>query len=132
MPRPRMSVTIRGVTYPDAEAAAKALRVAKATVYCGIIRGDPDRIGIGRGRGPRSGKKGGLPPKPVTVAGRKFSSMAALARAIGRDPRCVRVSLRAGGLAQERIALAVIKLIAAEDMAARRAKDREQENLLDA
>ncbi len=42
MPRARMPVMIRGKTYPDAQAAAKALRVAPATVYCGIIRGNPD------------------------------------------------------------------------------------------
>ncbi len=123
--RQRMPVAIRGVTYPDAHAAAKALRVSVDTVYCGISRGNPDRIGLGPDYAARQ-RKGGLPPKPVTVAGQRFASMAELARAIGRDPRNVRNSLRAGGLARERIVRAVMALIAARENAAMRAAMRSE------
>ena len=126
MPRQKMPVMIRGVTYPDAEAAAKALRVAVDTVYCGIIRGNPDRIGLGPDYAARP-HKGGKPPKPVTVAGQRFASMAELARAIGREPRAVRVSLRAGGIAKDRIVRAVMALIAARENAAMRAAMKDQQ-----
>lgn len=120
MPRERMPVMIRGKLYADAHAAAKALRVAVSTVYCGVIRGNPDRIGLGPDYAARP-HRGGLPPKPVTVAGQRFASMAELARAIGRDPRNVRNSLRAGGLARERIVRAVMALVADRENAAMRA-----------
>ena len=123
MPRQRMPVLIRGVEYPDAHAAAAALGVSPDTVYCAIIRGNPDRCGLGPDYKARR-RAGGLPPKPVTIAGRKFASMAELARFLGRDPRAVRISLRAGGIAKGRIVMAVLKQIAAEENAARRAMDK--------
>lgn len=118
-----MPVLIRGVTYPSAREAAEALGVSVDTVYCAIIRGNPDRCGLGvdyqnRRRG------GGLPPKPVTVAGRQFASMADLARFLGRDPRAVRISLRAGATARGRIVMAVLKEIARQENEARRAMDK--------
>lgn len=116
MTRRRMSVTIRGVTYPDAQTAARALKVKPATVYCALCRGDIERVGLGVNYRQRA-TKGGRPPKPVTVAGRSFASMADLARAIGRDPRSVRLSLRAGSTARQRIILAVIQITAAQDQA---------------
>lgn len=125
MPRERMQVMIRGKVYEDAHAAAKALRVAVDTVYCGISRGNPDRIGLGPDYRARP-RKGGLPPKPVVVAGQRFASMADLARALGRDPRNVRHSLRAGGLARERIVRAVMALVAARENAAMRAAMKDQ------
>ena len=123
MSRQRMSVEIRGVIYPDADAAAAALGVSPDTVYCAIIRGNPDRCGLGPDYQKRA-TKGGRPPKPVIVAGRRFASMADLARFLGRSPRAVRASLRAGGLARGRIVMAVMKQIAAEENAARRAMDQ--------
>lgn len=123
MSRQRMSVEIRGVIYPSAKAAARALGVSTATVYCALCRGDIDRVGLGVDYRKRA-TKGGRPPKPIIVAGRRFNSQADLARAIGRSPRALRVSLQAGGTAKERIALAVMKLIAQEENAARRAMDR--------
>lgn len=116
MTRHRMSVTIRGVTYPDAQAAARANDVAPATVYSALCRGDIDRVGLGQDYVKRV-TKGGKPPKPVIVAGRRFASTADLARALGREPRVVRVSLKAGALAKGRIVLAVMAMIAAEEQA---------------
>lgn len=118
-----MRVLIRGVEYPDVHAAAAAHNVTVATVYDAIIRRDPDSIGLGRGKVKRN-PKGGLPPKPITVAGQKFPSLAALARYIGRPPREVRTSLKRGELAQRRIVLAVMKRIAQQENAARRAADK--------
>lgn len=126
MPRENMPVMIRGKLYPDAKAAAKALRVSVDTVYCGISRGNPDRIGLGPDYAARP-HRGGLPPKPVTVAGQHFASMAELARAIGREPRAVRVSLRAGGIAKDRIVRAVMALVAARENAAMRAAMKDQQ-----
>lgn len=116
--RTRMQVCIRGKIYPDAKAAAKALGVALATVYCGISRGNPDRIGLGPDYKRRRRQGGGQKPKPVVVAGQRFASIADLARAIGRDPRNVRHSLRRGAIAKRRIALAVMKIVAARENAA--------------
>lgn len=121
-----MMIEIRGKVYPDAKAAAKAKKVAVSTVYDAVIRRNPDTIGLGRGARPKASRKGGKPPKPITVAGRRFASIAALARAIGREPRYVRASLKAGEIARNRIALAVMGLIAAEENAARRAVDRSE------
>jgi hypothetical protein len=118
-----MQVAVRGVVYPDARAAAKALKVAVSSVYCAVIRGNPDRLGLGPDyRRRRTG--GGLPPKPVTVAGQRFASMADLARAIGRDPRCVRKSLSGGPIARERIARAVMAIVAARENKALRSFTR--------
>lgn len=114
-----MRVFIRGKTYPDVKAAAADLGVATATVYCGIIRGNVDRIGLGVDYDARN-HRGGRPPKPVTIGGQRFASMADLARAIGRDPRNVRASLRRGAESQRRIALAVMRLTAKRENAALR------------
>lgn len=106
-----MPVLIRGKEYPSAKEAAKALGVATATVYCGVIRGNPDRIGLGPDYSARR-RGGGKPPQPVTIAGQHFPSMADLARAIGRDPRSVRASLKRGGEAHRRIVRAVMEIVA--------------------
>lgn len=114
MSRQRMPITIRGVTYPDAHAAGKALGVSYQTVYCAVCRGNIERVGLGIDYRNRR-VKGGKPPKPVIIAGRRFASIAALARALGREPRNVRISLKAGDVAKGRIVLAVLKMIAAEE-----------------
>lgn len=118
-----MQVQIRGKVYPSAPAAARALKVSVSTVYCAISRGNADRCGLGvdyenRARG------GGLPPKPIIVAGRRFASMADLARFLDRDPRAVRTSLRAGAVAKGRIVMAVMQEIARQENMARRAMDK--------
>ena len=121
-----MRVSIRGKTYPDVKAAAADLGVATATVYCGIIRGNVDRIGLGVDYEARN-HGGGRPPKPVTIGGQRFASMADLARAIGRDPRNVRASLRRGAESQRRIALAVMRLTAKRENAALRERGKSLE-----
>lgn len=126
MPRQNMPVVIRGERYIDCHDAAAALGVAVSTVYCGVIRGNPDRIGLGPDCAARR-RAGGLPPKPVKVCGEDFASMADLARAIGREPRNVRTSLKAGGLAKQRIILAVMRLIAARENAAMKAATKTKE-----
>ncbi len=111
-----MRVTIRDVTYDDVHEAARALGVTTATVYCGVISGNIEKIGLGQ-RGRQRPKGSGKPPKPITVAGRKFASIADLARSIDRPVGCVRRSLRGGETAQRRIVLAVMKLIAKDEQA---------------
>lgn len=125
MPREPMPVLVRGTTYPSAKACALALGVSVDTVYDAISRRDPDSIGLGRGNRPPASRKGGLPPKPITVAGRQFKSIADLARAIGRSPREVRASLRRGDEAKARIIRAVMALDAADFKSRRNALDRD-------
>ncbi len=110
-----MPVLVRGTIYPSARACAEALGVSVATVYCAISRRDPDSIGLGRGARPPGSRKGGRKPKPVTVAGQRFASLADLARAIGRDPRDLRASMRRGEQARQKIVVAVMKLVAARE-----------------
>ena len=125
--RSLMQVTIRGVTYRSAAEAAEALGVATATVYCALTRGDIDRVGIGVDYEARK-TKGGLPPKPVTVAGRRFASMADLARFVGMTPRAVRnVFSRGKDKARDDLVAKVLRIIAQEEKAARKARSDNQE-----
>jgi hypothetical protein len=120
-----MRVKIRGLIYESVRAAASANNVSADTVYDAVSRRDPDSVGVGRGKYDRCGMpKGGMPPTSVTIGGKKFPSMAALARYIGREPRNVRTALRSGGqLAQGRIVLAIMKREADEEVDQR--KDRQ-------
>lgn len=101
-----MPVTIRGVAYPSARHAAEALGVTVHAVYSGLCKGYIDRVGLGTDYASRK-VKGGR-PRAVIVAGRSFQTIAELARFLGRDPSCVRVSLRSGPEAQGRIVRAVM------------------------
>lgn len=122
-----MQVRVRGVVYPTVRACAEALGVSPATVYCAVSRRDTETLGYGRGRIKRN-KGGGLPPKPVVVAGRRFKSIADLARFIDREPRYVRASLRKGEKAQMNIVQAVMAAIEAEERMARQARQTEAED----
>lgn len=119
-----MQVMIRGKLYPSVRDAAKALRVAPATVYCGIVRGSIDRIGLGPDYKAR--RHGGGMRTPITVAGQRFNSIADLARAIGRDPKCVRQSLKAGDQARQGVVTAVMRMVADKENAAFRAAMRRE------
>ena len=79
--RAKMTVSIRGTTYPNAAAAAEAVGVSVATVYSAVIRGTTDTVGLGH-NGPNRGK-GGLPPKPLTIGHISFPSMRAASIALG-------------------------------------------------
>jgi len=115
-----MRVTIRGVTYASVKEAAQAIGVAPSTAACGLSRGDPDRIGLGLDYRARR-QRGGTPPKAVTICGQHFASIGDLARAIGRDPRAVRTSLRKGETARANLVRAVLRLIADRENAAMKA-----------
>lgn len=122
--RPIMPVEVRGKVYPSARAAAAALGVSVASVYCAISRGNIDRLGLGPDYSKKV-TKGGRAPKRIVVAGQEFPSIAALARALGRGRRAVGASLRAGDAARTRIALGVMALVAQRENAAMRASTRE-------
>lgn len=109
-----IKVCVRGVVYQSVAEAAKALGVKPSSVNSALSRGNPERLGIGN-KGRERPKGSGKPGKPVTIAGRTFSSIAELARAIGRPTRSVRASFRGGKNAQINLALAVMKLIAREE-----------------
>lgn len=118
-----MRVSVRGKTYDSVEEAAKANNVAVASVYCALTRGNIERLGLGVDYEARK-TKGGKPPKPVSVCGIKFESMAELARAIGREPKKLRQSLRRGNTAKMRIVRAVMKLVAERENAAMKEQSR--------
>jgi hypothetical protein len=103
-----MRVTVRGKTYETVRECADHFGISTATVYCAVSRRDPDSIGLGRGR-IKNNPGGGIPKRPVTVAGRRFASIAELARFIDRRPRDVCTSLHAGEIARSRIVTAVMK-----------------------
>lgn len=121
-----MTVLVRGVLYPSARAAAEALGVTKGTIYSALSRGTIDTVGLGTGSIPTSHVKT-IPPRSVTVAGKRFPSIAALARYIGRDPRNVRKSLLRGEKARAGLAVAVMKVAAARENEAMRKVMKAQE-----
>lgn len=74
MPFPEaMPIKIRGVTYKSSYEAARANNVARSTVYGALERGALDTVGL-RGR---------LLPRPVSVAGKRYTSERAAAKALG-------------------------------------------------
>lgn len=120
-----MSVVIRGKFYPSVPIAAKALKVATATIYDALSRGNIDRVGLGVDYKKRRNRGGS--PKPITIAGKTFPSMAELARSIGRSPKAVRASLCRGKEARLNITMAVLKLIAEQENIAMRKTLRTQD-----
>lgn len=109
-------VMVRGKTYPNVAAAAKALKVSEATVYCGISRGDPDRIGTGT---KRPGNKRKVPP--FTFGGLTFESKAAASLALGRNKKYVSRILACGSESQKMKLLAqLMKYQAKKELANRR------------
>lgn len=102
--REKMTITIRGITYPDVEAAAAALKVKPMTIYAAVTKGVTETVGSGRGR-PKNGRK----PKPITFAGQRFEGgVPELARVVGRPREGVRDSLQGGDVARQRLLLALM------------------------
>lgn len=89
-----MRVTIRGTTYQSVPEAAAALGVAPATIYSAVTRGRTDSIGLGKGN--RTPRRGGRPPKPVKIGSVLFPSMAEASRALGFERRYVQRVMTAG------------------------------------
>lgn len=108
-----MSIQIRGVVYPSVVEASAALGVTRQAIWSAISRGTIDRVGLGVDYKAR--KCPGGKPKPVIVGGKRFRSIADLARFIGRPPFSVRESLKAGEIAQGRITRAVLERLAKEE-----------------
>lgn len=77
----RMTVRIRGITYPTVEAAAEALGVSISTVHTGLKRGRPDYIGTGVARPDRA--YAGNREKGIQVGPVRWPSQAACARDLG-------------------------------------------------
>lgn len=71
-----LPVRIGGVDYTSAEAAAKALNVARAAIYSAIEDGDPDRVL----RAPRYNPSRCI---PLTIGNLTFPSRRAASRALG-------------------------------------------------
>lgn len=95
-PAPCMSIEIRGVVYPSAKHAAKALGVRPITVYAALNRGRLDTVGIGQGKGskrPLSGRK----PKPLKIGNVEFESQIEADRQLGYSAGAVSNILRKGG-----------------------------------
>ena len=70
-------VTVRGVTYPNAQACADALGVVRGTVLTARAKGTLDTLGTGRGT------------CPVTIRGVEYPSLVAAAAALGCHPSTI-------------------------------------------
>ena len=92
-----MPVRIRGKVYKSAKAAAKALKVSKANVYAMVTVGREDLIGIGTGKRADGSHSGGLPKKPITIAGVPFASLHEASLLLGLRPAHVGHVMRHGG-----------------------------------
>lgn len=113
-----MRVAIRGVTYPDVQTAADTLGVSPHTIYCAMTRGNIERVGLGvdyRNRVTR----GGLPPKPVTIGGISFKSLADLARYVGLPAKALRSRMARGDGPRQRVARMVMEATARAEHKAR-------------
>lgn len=81
MARVHRDLVIRGVIYPDADAAAAAMGVSAMTIRSHARAGTLDRCGLGL--------TGGNPGNPVKVRGRVFASGVEAARHFGVNPNSV-------------------------------------------
>lgn len=89
-----MRIEVRGKTYKDAHAAARALGVSVSTIYTALHRGTIDRVGIGAGRGTRDASR---QEKPVRIGPLTWRSRKDCAADLGVDERYVGKVLREGG-----------------------------------
>ena len=82
-------ITIRGVTYASAAAAAQAFGVTRENIYMARARGRLESVGLGmRGNQARA--------KPVTLCGLHFASVKQAAQAVGCHPDTLARRLRVG------------------------------------
>lgn len=82
-------ITIRGVTYASAAAAARALGVTKRAVYAARDLGRLETVGIGSGNS-------GARCRPVVLCGLAFPSITAAAQAVGADKKYISHRLATG------------------------------------
>lgn len=112
-----MPVTIRVVRYESVAEAAAAIKVTTSTIYRAIDSGTLDRCGLGMGNRVRRSPKAGHKPKPLTVGGRRFPSISALAKFIGRDVSCVRRALSNNANTRARVLRQAMAAIVKEELA---------------
>jgi len=72
-------ITIRGVTYPDVNAAAKAFGIGADAIRQAARAGRLDRVGMPKG----------CEPMPVRIRGKDYADAKAAARALGVTPNAV-------------------------------------------
>ncbi|MEC7763369.1 MAG: hypothetical protein VX874_15815 [Pseudomonadota bacterium] len=80
-------IVIRGESFPDANAAAKAHKVTPDAVRLAARTGKLDLVGLGYPR---------IDPTPVLIAGRTFASAADAARAFGKTAHAVWKAINEG------------------------------------
>lgn len=80
-------ITVRGVTYPDANAAAAALGVSAEAVRIAIRKGTAHRIGT---------RAVGSEPMPVLVNGQIFESARSAAAQLGLKPSTIYRAINEG------------------------------------
>lgn len=90
-----MRVEVRGVTYNSADEAAKALGVARVTVYSALSKGKQDTLGLGRGNRKEESRKSGK-GVPITFGKVTFPSIAAASVALGFRPKYLATALQKG------------------------------------
>jgi hypothetical protein len=82
-------ITIRGVTYASAAAAARAFGVTRENIYMARARGRLDSVGLGmRGNQHRA--------RPVEICGMRFASVKQAAQAVGCHPETLSRHTRGG------------------------------------
>ena len=90
-----MPVRIRGVDYPTAADAAKALGVKQATIYSALYRNTLDTVGTGSGRLKKNARGG--KPRPIVLGTMKFRTIQEASLFLGYEKRSLSKILRVGG-----------------------------------
>lgn len=88
------TVSIRGITYPDEQAAADAFGLNRRTVVNAIRKGRQDFIGI---PAHKTRKRTGQEPMKVRVAGKEYTDAKAAAAAHGVKVKTIYSALCRGG-----------------------------------
>ena len=108
-----MPVRIRGVDYPNAREAAKALKVKQVSIYCAISKGTVDTVGLGKGKCKKNPRGGN--PKPITLAGIEFPSLQAASKALGFSRGYLQNKFSKPGSDRQNLAKAIMEMTAKDE-----------------
>lgn len=108
---PRIPIRVRGVTYENADIAARMLGVTPQTIYSALSRGTLDTVAMHI----RTHHRGGKPPEKVTVGPVTFESQTQASRSLGMSRRYVAQALTGGPMAQAKLLKRVMAFVAERD-----------------
>jgi hypothetical protein len=121
----RMKVTVRGVTFPTAEACAAHFKITVSTVYRQVSTGRADRIGLGKGKGNRGRVTGR--GKVLKIGPFTFPSLQSASLFLGYSKGYVAMALKGANKCSMKSVIARAMAKAAEmDAAQRHARLKEQ------